>query len=82
MKPSEEEEDSADAARGDPQDASEPDFWSISDDCVMIHHRQARIKLYVPDESTFPIPLKYIDVMRRTYTDIDSAVETNRRLLV
>ena len=41
----------------------------------MIHHRTARTKLYVPDESTFPIPLKYIDVMRRTYTDIDSADE-------
>ena len=41
----------------------------------MIHHRTARTKLYVPDESIFPMPLKYIDVMRRTYTDIDSADE-------
>ena len=33
------------------------------------------MKLYVPDESTFPIPLKYIDVKRRTLTDIDSKDE-------
>ena len=54
---------------------AEPDFWSINDDVVIVHHRNSRSQLYVPDEATFPIPLRYIDVVRRTTTDIDSADE-------
>ena len=47
----------------------------MTDDCAITHHRISRTKLYVPDEVTFPIPLKYIDVLRRTTTDIDSEAE-------
>ena len=34
-----------------------------------------RVKLYVPREESFPIPLKYIDVIRSTHTDLDVAQE-------
>ena len=44
----------------------EPNFWSLSDDCVILHHRNARTKLYVPDDAIFLIPLKYIDALLRT----------------
>ena len=73
----------SDNAAGDSQDpgafaegsaaTEESDFWSITDDCIMLHHKKPRTTLYVPDDSSFPIPLKYIDIMRRTYTDIESA---------
>ena len=42
------------------------DFWSIS-----------RVKLYVPREASFPIPMKYIDVSRATRTSLDVMLEKN-----
>ena len=39
------------------------------------HHIEPRVQLYMPKEETFPIPLKYIDVTRSTYTDLDIAQE-------
>ena len=39
------------------------------------HHIEPRVQLYVPIEETFPIPLKYIDVMRSTNTELDAAQE-------
>ena len=44
------------------------DFWSISGDFIYRHHVEPRVKLYVPKEESFPIPLKYIDVTRNTHT--------------
>ena len=32
---------------------------------------EPRVKLYVPTEESFPIPLKYIDVTRTTDTSLD-----------
>ena len=52
------------------------DFWSVSDDCLIIHHVKERETLYVPDEASCPIPLKYLDVMRRTHTGLESAEES------
>ena len=49
------------------------DFWSIQEDFIYRHHIEPRIHLYVPREETFPVPLKYIDVMRSTHTDLDVA---------
>ena len=45
-------------------DASEAinDFWSMSGNLIYRHHVEPRVKLYVPTEESFPIPLKYIDV--------------------
>ena len=36
---------------------------------------EPRVKLYVPREETFPIPLKYIDVTRNTRTSLDVLME-------
>ena len=47
------------------------DFWSITGDFIHGHHVEPRVKLYVPREESFPIPLKYIDVVRTTHTSLD-----------
>ena len=44
------------------------DFWSITGDFIHRHHVEPRVKLHMPKEQSFPIPLKYIDVTRRTHT--------------
>ena len=51
------------------------DFWSVQGDFIYRHHIEPRVKHYVPKEETFPTPLKYIDVMRSTNTDLDVAQE-------
>ena len=55
-------------------DASEAinDFWSMSGNFMYRHHVEPRVKLYSPrEESSFTIPLKYIDVSRTTHTNLD-----------
>ena len=47
------------------------DFWSIQGDFIYRHHKEPRVQLNVPKEETFPVPLKYMDVTRSTYTDLD-----------
>ena len=49
-------------------DAEAKKFWSIMGDFIHRHHVEIRVKLYVPKEESFPIPLKYIDVARTTHT--------------
>ena len=44
------------------------DFWSMSGDYVFLHHVAPRGQLHVPQESSFPIPPKYLDVVRPTWT--------------
>ena len=43
--------------------------------CVYRHHLEPRVKLYVPREASFPVPLKYIDVTRTTSTSLDVMLE-------
>ena len=43
-------------------DLAKDDFWSISGDFIHRHHVEPKVKLYVPTEESFPIPLEYIDV--------------------
>ena len=38
------------------------DLWSISRNYIYRHHDQPRVKLYVPNEGSFPTPRKHIDV--------------------
>ena len=38
---------------------------------------EPRVKLYMPREESFPIPLKYIDVTRTTKTSLDVLLEKN-----
>ena len=35
------------------------DFWSISGNFMYRHHVEPRVKLYLPREESFPLPLKY-----------------------
>ena len=57
---------------GESQDSSPDDgearndSWSISGNYIYRHHVEPRVKLYVPREESFPIPLRYIDVTRAT----------------
>ena len=53
--------------------SGEPDSWSITDSAVIRFHKQPRTTLFVPDPKSFPIPIKYIDVLRTTWTDLDEA---------
>ena len=47
------------------------DFGSMSGSFIYHHHVEPRVKLYSPRETSFPIPLKYIDVSRTTRTNSD-----------
>ena len=47
------------------------DCWSMSGNFIYCHHVEPRVKLYSPREEWFPIPLKYIDVLRTTRTNLD-----------
>ena len=51
------------------------DLWSIQGDFIYRHHVELGVELYVPKQDSFPIPLKYIDVMKSTHTDLDFAQE-------
>ena len=39
------------------------------------HHVEPRVKLYMPKEESYPIPMKYIDVTRTTHTSLDVLLE-------
>ena len=51
------------------------DFWSIQGDFIYRHHVEPRVHIFVPKEESFPNPLKNIDVMKSTHTDLDVALE-------
>ena len=51
------------------------DFWTITGEFIYRPHVEPRVKLYMPKEETFPIPMKYIDVTRTTYTSLDVMME-------
>ena len=54
---------------------TQKDFWSIQGDFIYRPHIEPRVHLYVPKEESFSIPLKNIDVIRSTHTDLDVAQE-------
>ena len=53
------------------------DFWSIPGIIICRHRGEPRVKLYVPREASFPIPLEYIDVTRATSTPLDVMLKKN-----
>ena len=58
------------------------DFWTTTGEFIYRHHGEPRVKLYMPREESFPIPLKYIDVTRKSYTSLYVILEkTDWRLL-
>ena len=50
-------------------------FWSISGNFIYRHHVEPRVKLYLPREASFPIPLKYIDVTRAARKSLDKMLD-------
>ena len=64
--------ESGESQRADTADDAEArgDFWSIQGDFIYHHHNEPRVQ-YVPKAETFPIPLKCIDVTRKTDTNLD-----------
>ena len=51
------------------------DSWSMCGDFICRHHEEHRLKFYDPDNETFRIPFKGVDVMRQTQTSLDSFSE-------
>ena len=51
------------------------DFWSIQGDFIYRHRVELRVQFFVQKEEYFTTPLKYIDVIRSTHTDLDVAQE-------
>ena len=72
-----ESEGSSSTPRGDSSyDGEAKDvFWSISGDFIYRHHEEPGVKLHVPTEESFPVPLKYIDVTRTADTTFDVMLE-------
>ena len=62
-----------DSTRDD--DEAKNDFWTITGEFIYRHHVVPRVKLYVPQEESFPVPLKYTYVTRRTNTSLDVLME-------
>ena len=62
-----------DSARDDAE--AKNDFWSVTGDFRNRHHVEPRVKLYMPKEESFPVPLKYIDVTRTTHTSLHVLLE-------
>ena len=52
------------------------DFWSIEGNWFYRRHVEPRVKLYVLGEESFPTPLRYIDVIRRTHTALEVLQES------
>ena len=50
-------------------------FWTITGEFIYRHHFVPKVKLYMPQEETFHIPTKYIDVTRTTLTSLDVMLE-------
>ena len=75
-------EDHNDALQGE-SDESQPldmptddgesrnDFCAIDGKKIYRHHVEPRVKLHVPNERSFQIPLEHIEVVRRTSTTLD-----------
>ena len=47
------------------------DVRSMEVDFIHRHHVEPQVKLFVPKEETFRIPLKCIDVTRTSHTNLD-----------
>ena len=54
------------------------DHWSIAGNYICRHHVEPRVKLWVPEEELFPMPLRYIDVVRRIDSISDVLLESRK----
>ena len=53
----------------------EEDFWTTSGTVLVCHHRVPRTNLFTPSDPECPLPTKYLDVTRKTYTSIETEAE-------
>jgi len=53
----------------------EEDFWTTNGTVVVRHHHVPRTNLLTPSDPECPLPTKYIDVTRKTYTSIETEAE-------
>ena len=53
------------------------DFWSMSGEPIYRNYVISEEQLRVPKEPSFPIALKYIDVVRQTKTNVDNLEKSN-----
>jgi len=60
-------------------DQEDPDTWSFSDSVLIRHINKPRTSMYVLQQEDCPIPLEYVDILRRTETDIDAKQEKTIR---
>jgi hypothetical protein len=72
-----EDEESSDDDDDDLLSSPTPDFWTLNSDVLIRHHRTPRKSLYVPKPGDLPIPIDYLDVKRRTETDLDDFSESS-----
>ena len=54
----------------------EEDFWTTNGNVLVCHHRVPRTNLFTPTDPECPLPTKYLDVTRRTYTSIETEAES------
>ena len=59
-----------------PEDPESVDGWKITQDLLIRFHRAPRTKMFSLDESTCPVPLKYVDVVRTTVTNLEDESES------
>ena len=59
----------------DPNGLEPFDYWTVTSELIIRHHLRPRTDLFVPSDSDSPIPIKYIDVLRSTSTDLDDYKE-------
>ena len=63
----------AEAGNSQPEngdDSNDKHYWVMRGDVVTRFHKEPRTKLFDPSENDDPpLPLKYMDVIRLTYTD-------------
>ena len=74
QRPSQVEED--DKQSNTSQDRERQDYWVIAGTTLTRMHVTPRRRLYVPTDEDSDIPLKFLDVTRRTHTDMDHLSES------
>ena len=57
------------------------DSWSMSGNFICRRHVGPKVKFYSPRAESFLIPLKYIDVTRTTYTNVDVKQEKGSMII-
>ena len=57
------------------QEDESDDYWILHDHMLVRYHKSNRLTMFVPTAENCPVPLRYLDVKRSTWTTIDSQSE-------